>query len=230
VLYVGIIAQQREDPLHFIAGMYDQQFRAFARELLDVTILLPDGATLVAAPWESAAVAGGAFGARNKGGNIEAYSASLTLVPELRLAYAFAYNGGADEAAAAADASAALVPALAAALAAAAPPPNQGPAPAQFEGVYACATPGAAPDAYVLERDGYLLFVVPGLLSAPLDWAGPAIDDAFRVYVPPGTLTCLASFELAIAGAYVVFGRNGNGTVTSVAIPGWAPGLAWSRE
>ena len=205
---------------------------ALARELLDVTVLLADGVTLVSAPWEAALLTPRGYIARSKGGNVEAYSATLTLVPDLALSFAALYNGGADEGALANAAAVALLPPLADALATSAPLPDQGPAPADFMGTYACTTPGAAPDAYVLEQGGYLMLVVPGFLSAPLAWAGAAVaaGDAYRVYIPPGTLTCIADFELAIRGEYAIFGRSADGrSVTSVSMPGWAPGLAWAR-
>lgn len=206
---------------------------ALARELLDVTVLLADGITLVSAPWESALLSPRGYVARSKGGNVEAYSATLTLVPDLALAFAALYNGGVDEGTLANAAAGALLPPLADALAAAAPPPDQGPAPADFEGEYACTVPGAAPDAYVLVQDSYLMLVVPGLLSAPLAWASAAVagGDAYRVYIPPDTLSCLYDFELAIRGEYVLFGRSvPGGRVTSVSLPGWAPGLVWARS
>ena len=200
---------------------------ALARELLDVTVLLADGVTLVSLPWETQLV--DSYVLRAKGGNIEAYSATLALVPGLDLAFSAIYNGGVDEGAATADAAAALIPALASALAAVAPPPSQGPAPADYIGVYAPAIPGSAPDAHVLVQEGYLMLVVPGFLSAPLDFAGPQVPDAFRVWIPPGTLSCNADFELAIRGEYALFGRDGGGSVDAVSMPGWAPGLVWRR-
>jgi hypothetical protein len=191
-------------------------------------VLLADGVNLVSAPWETAFLTPRGYVARNKGGNVEAYSATLTLVPDLNLAFTALYNGAVDEGGVANAASAALLPPLADALAASAPPPDQGPAPADFEGTYASTVAGF-PSATVLQLEGYLMLVVPGFLQAPLAWVGSFSPDAYRVYIPPGSLSCEADFELAIRGEYALFGRNGDGRVVAVAMPGWAPGLSWTR-
>ena len=197
-----------------------------ARELLDVTVLLADGVSLVSAPWETSFIA--SYVARNKGGNVDAYSATLTLIPELALSFVALYNGGVAEGDIADGASAVLLPNLTAALALTAPPPSQGPAPGDYEGTYASQLQGV-PNATVAVVGQYLMVTVPGFLNAPLDYAGPAVPDAYRVYIPPGTLTCMTAFELAIGGEYALFVRADDGRVAGVSMPGWAPGLAWAR-
>ena len=108
--------------------------------------------------------------------------------------------------------------------------PPLGPPPCSFLGTYALegasnVTIGRLPES----SGGWLYFSLPGLVSFYLDFAGSAVPNAYRAWIPPHTLACMNNFEMAIGGEYVLFEVDGAGVAVSVSMPGWIPGATWTR-
>jgi hypothetical protein len=74
---------------------------ALAREFLQPISYLPDGSLLVGSPWEQVVVpptnesgaAAGGYLVRSKSGTLDGYATKSAVLPELRLSFAFCYNG-----------------------------------------------------------------------------------------------------------------------------------------
>jgi CubicO group peptidase (beta-lactamase class C family) len=204
---------------------------ASARELLGPVFWNRDGASLMGCPWEMHV--SGSYLVASKGGNLPGYSTSLSLVPQLNLSLAVAWNGGADEISWVDAALDALLPALAAELSALQPSPafSPGPEPADYTGNYSMSGGGG----YVLVRqqEGLLLWFSSALgLQVELDWFKSDVElgDMFRVAFSDDSFSCLLGELEALRFQYVLFQRDcDSGSVVSTAVPGWVPGALWTR-
>jgi len=201
-----------------------------ARALLDPVYWNSDGLTVFGAPWEMRAAP--PYLERRKGGNLPGFSTLLAFVPELELALAAAWNGGADEFTESSAMFDALLPPFSAALSALAPSPFvPGPAPGDYEGTYQSSPPGVELVVQLVEPLNAVVVTVQDVLSIYANDVSKVVGrpDTFQTVLPDGLLPCLAMELAAYGRQYVFFTRDASGRVTGASIPGIVAALTFSR-
>lgn len=202
---------------------------AVGRQFLDPDYFNRDGFTMMGAPWEMRNMLN--YTILRKGGNLPGFSTLFSFLPDLQLSLAVTWNGAMDEFSASDALWGALLPAFNATLTTLQPTPqfNPGPNFSPFLGVYADAASGSS--AHVIFNatgDGSLLFVVPGFVGVYMDFF-PYAPDIYRVGIPASAYDCLGAELEALGGQLILFGRNATGQVDRVSVPGFVPGITWTR-
>ena len=201
-----------------------------ARSWLQPVALMPDETIAMGQPWETFNVGG--FIVRSKSGTLNGFATKSAVIPELRLSFAFNYNGnfkswytGNDLLA---NVTLELVPAIVAAIAQFQPPRPAGPSPADYEGTYAQIANPNNVATIALNARGELTISSSTVGSAVLGWAGPLASDAFRMYQDPTSDTCEHTVMNDIVwGAPLPFTREG-GAVVSFMTVNWDG--AWKKQ
>jgi hypothetical protein len=180
---------------------------------------------------------------RNKGGNLPGYSTLFAIVPELQLSVVGIWNGNADEFGNSDIAHNFTIPALVSALTPLQPGPNAGPSPNDYLGTYTSTCCGnlvvhmASETSRQFATVVYIWVVDDLQVGSVLVWSGLISlelnyfqADIYQAYIPPGILSCQSSQLEAISGQYIYFLRNATGAVTGSSLPGWAPGLVYTKS
>jgi len=171
---------------------------------------------------------------RRKGGNIDGYSALLSVVPELQLGVVILWNGGADELGTSDLLYSTLIPAFKTALASIQPAPPQPKDPKVFIGTYANTENGIkAAITQVTDKTGSnLLYLnIPNFLGVYLVWKIPSSANSLQLYYPDGILSCLSGDFQALLDEPVEFVIDRNsGLAKSFIIPGFLPGVEFVRQ
>lgn len=208
-----------------------------AREMLSPLYWNRDGLSLFGTPWEMRTSAD--YLVISKGGDLPGYSTQLTLVPELALSVAVAWNGNVDEMSWMQSAMDILVPALETALVPLQPAPafNPGPNPSDYVGTYEL----QGTEVIVSVQQGFLVWYNSVLgVQVALDWFK---DDIFRVEYPDSAFPCQLGELEALRYQYVFFTRSSSsggaahssltsqaGPVTTTSLPGLIPGAVWTKS
>jgi hypothetical protein len=212
---------------------------ARARSWLQPESLTPDNSIVVGAPWETFVLPSvdGGFVVRTKSGTLNGYSIKSGLVAELRLSFAFAFNGNfVDWYAGNALVQALvgeLVPAFTEVLHGALQPSRPaGPSPADYVGTYKQAANPENVATIELDGAGQLALSAPGTLGVPavLEWAGAAAPEVFRMYQDAASNSCehaaMADTAFAIP---VVFTRSA-GPILSMRLVNWDGPGPWTKR
>eukprot|EP01116_Phalansterium_solitarium_P017147 TRINITY_DN414_c0_g1_i1.p1 TRINITY_DN414_c0_g1~~TRINITY_DN414_c0_g1_i1.p1 ORF type:complete len:245 (-),score=72.94 TRINITY_DN414_c0_g1_i1:96-830(-) len=193
---------------------------ATSREMLLNLFVNADGVSMIGTPWESAYQA--PYVVRSKGGNVDGYSALVSLVPELQLGLTMLWNGGVDEFAWANSSWSVLLPAFVSALSLLQPPVPLPPNISSYVGFYVL----GPYTAQVFEKQDVLYLVLPPLFTVELAYL-QASD--FKIYIPPGAQTCMNGELSAFSDQLVTFGLDQSGLARNISLPGLAWGAYWSR-
>jgi CubicO group peptidase (beta-lactamase class C family) len=200
----------------------------WARKLLDVDFWNSDGQTLMGAPWETQVVL--PYAVRNKGGNLNGYTALFSLVPELQLSLVALWNGGVDEFNVSQALWTPLLAGFSQALTALQPltPAPTGPAPLDYVGQFLDAdAQSLAQVVFNATGQNELIFAVQGFVSVYMSFVQ---TDLFQVFVPASAFSCLNGELEALDSQFIIFTRNAKGAVDTVAVPGFVPGLTWVKQ
>lgn len=115
------------------------------------------------------------------------------------------------------------------------PPAPPGPSPADYVGTYY-----SSDTLSIAQVDLYQGQLVWGtnVLGSPLNVlisyfasssSGGNATDVFAIYITPGTAPCFISELQALDYQHVVFARNDTGAVVTTSLPGWIPGVVWTK-
>ena len=163
---------------------------ARARAWLQPVSLTPDNSIVIGQPWETFVLpsADGGFVVRTKSGTLNGYSTKSALVAELRLSFAFSFNGNFKDWYAGngllESVAGELVPAFTQALLALQPPRAAGARAADYVGTYAQAANPANVATVALDGRGQLVLSAAQTLGPPavLEAVGAAAPEVFRMF------------------------------------------------
>jgi len=175
---------------------------ARAREWLNQpAYVFPDGSMIEGLPWESHVVNG--VTVHTKAGDLDGYMTKSAVIPEIRLSFAFAYNGNLEPFSRGdvviKEVAAQLTAAFIATLQNLQPKRNAGPSASDYFGVYVLAGQPSSVNATVkLDDVGQLVLISPLISPEPLtlEFVSPQTPDTFRAYGQPTSLPCESTMFL----------------------------------
>ena len=211
---------------------------ARARSWFEPVSLTPDNSIVIGSPWETFVLpdAGGGVIVRTKSGTLFGYSTKSAVVPELRLSFAYSFNGNYADwyggNTLLRNVSALLVPAFVSALAALQPPRDAGPRAADYVGSYSQFANPANVAAVAFDASGQLVLTAPATIGAPavLEAVGAALPDAFRMYQDAADAadSCEhAAMDDTAWAQPLIFARGADGKVANFSAVNWQG--AWAK-
>lgn len=204
---------------------------ARARSWLQPVSLTPDNSIFIGLPWENFVLpsSDGGFIVRTKSGTLNGYSTKSGFVSELRLSFAFSFNGNFKDWYAGNSlletVASELVASFTEVLKGLQPPRATGPQAADYVGVYKQAVNPLNLANITIDSSGQLVLSSDVALGPPavLEYVGTLAPEVFRMYQDPTLVTCEHPAMADTAWAMpVVFTRSADKQqVQSFAIVNW---------